>query len=72
MTKPESNDPKSGVKGQAQGLFDWWMELSSIQPGDGVAKIIQRVLIRIAGIIFMIVFSPILLFALLVAILLAL
>lgn len=67
MDKDENENVKPAMKGQARDAFKWWSGLSRIQAGDSFGKIIQRVLIHLAGIVFLIVFSPILLFALLIA-----
>ena len=72
MDQPEDNETKSGMKGQAQGLFEWWNELSTILPEDTVLTMIKRVLIRIIGIVLLIIFSPLLLLAFLIIFFIAL
>ncbi|MEO1050148.1 MAG: hypothetical protein AAFX87_05970 [Bacteroidota bacterium] len=67
MKKEDDRAKQTHVKGQAEGVFAWWNNLSTIRPEDSPATKVKRVLIRIVGIIFLIVFSPFLLLALLVA-----
>lgn len=67
MQDSNKSDPKPGMKGQAQDAFKWWNELSALQAGDTFGTKIKKVLIRIGGILFLVAFSPFLLFALLVA-----
>ena len=55
------------VKSQTRDAFKWWNDLCTIQPGDSPGTITKRVLIRLLGIIFLAVSSPVLLLALLVA-----
>lgn len=63
---------QSTVKDQAQGVFKRWDESATIRKDDSFGRIVIRILIRIGGIIGMIVFSPFLILALLIAFFIAL
>ncbi len=67
MQDSNKSDSRPGMKSQTQDAFKWWNELSTFQAGDTFGTKIKRVFIRIGGIIFLVAFSPFLLFALLVA-----
>lgn len=69
---PKKKKAPARVKGQAQDAYTWWNELATIKPNDSLGTKIKRVLIRMAGILFIIIFSPLLLLVLIISFLVAL
>lgn len=72
MEQTDKKEMRSTVRDQAQGIFKQWNDRATIKKGDSLGKIVKRILIRIGGILVMIVFSPFLLLALLIAFVIAL
>lgn len=69
----EENTPAaSGVQGATRGAFTWWREKSRINPEDTFGTKVLKVLYMIGGVLFMILFSPLLLLAFVIAFLVAL
>lgn len=70
----ENNHGKKGGEKTAQDddVFRWWNERSTILPGDSFNTKVSKILIKLLGILFLVIFSPLLLIALLIAFLVAL
>jgi len=70
----DSNDKelKDSIKDSTKGVFKRWNDKAKIKSGDSFATILKKILIRIGGILFLIIFSPGLILALILAFLLAL
>ncbi|MBL3658446.1 hypothetical protein [Fulvivirga sediminis] len=70
MSQVESNT--SSVKNAAKGFFHSFRELTTWKPGDNFLTKTGKVLLHIVGIFLLIALSPVLLFSLIVAFLIAL
>ncbi|MFA0964477.1 hypothetical protein AB9P05_21905 [Roseivirga sp. BDSF3-8] len=68
----EENAGAQGVQDATKGAFQWWKEKSTIQPGDSFGQKVLKVIYKIGGVLAMIIFSPLLLLAFLIAFLVAL
>ncbi len=63
---------KNKVSAGAEDAWTWWNTRASFREGDSLGTKFKKVGIRIAGIIALVVFSPVLLFALVVSFIVAL
>ncbi|GEM_PF-4994799 len=61
-----------GTKKASQDAFWWWNEQSTFVEGDSLRTKFKKVLLRVSGILLLIIFSPALLLALIIAFLVAL
>ena len=51
---------KTGVNEKAQGLYEWWNEKATIVKGYSTTTILSKIAFHLTGILFLIIFSPIL------------
>lgn len=61
MPNQKVKQSRQKVKQKGQDLFDWWNNKATLRPGDEIPTVLQKIGIRILGILLMIIFSPILL-----------
>lgn len=65
---PKKNHFSSG----AEDIWAWWNERATFKEGDTWSAKIKKIGIRFIGVILLVVFSPVLLFALIVSFIVAL
>lgn len=68
----QNNNSADQLRNSAKGLFYRWNKRATIHKGDGFDTILGKIALRILGIIVLIVTSPLLLLALLIAFVIAL
>ncbi|MGB3182909.1 MAG: hypothetical protein WBB45_16070 [Cyclobacteriaceae bacterium] len=68
----QENEAAKGVRDATKGAFQSWKEKTTIYKSDSFGQKLLKVLYMIGGVLAMIVFSPLLLLALIIAFLVAL
>lgn len=72
MSDQNKKNAKEKLQESTRGIFKEWNDKATIHKNDSTAVVLQKIAIRIAGIVVITLFSPFILLALIVAFVVAL